>query len=189
MEDEKIISLYVERSEDAITETDKKYGVRCRKTAYNILQNREDSDECANDTYMRLWNTIPPTKPSPLSAFIYRIVRNLALDRVKAALRKRRAENNYTDVYNELSDCIPAPDNVVKTVEGKELTEMIDRFLDTLGREKKVMFLMRYWNFSPVADIANRLSISESKVRVTLMRTREKLREYLEKEGIRHRKE
>lgn len=184
MEDEKIISLYKERSEDAIAETDKKYGVRCRTTAYNILQNREDSDECANDTYLRLWNTIPPKEPSPLSAFIYRIVRNLALDRVKAALTKRRSENNYLDVYNELSDCVPAPDNVAKTVEGKELTEMIDSFLDTLGREKKVMFLMRYWNFSPVSEIAKRLGIGESKVRVTLMRTREKLREYLEGEGV-----
>ena len=184
MEDEKIISLYVERSEDAITETDKKYGVRCRKTAYNILQNREDSDECANDTYMRLWNTIPPTKPSPLSAFIYRIVRNLALDRVKAALRKRRAENNYTDVYNELSDCIPAPDNVSKTAEEHELSELIDRFLSTLGPEKKAMFLMRYWNFCTIPDIAQKLGVGESKVMVTLMRTRNKLKEYHEKEGI-----
>lgn len=184
MEDEKIISLYKERSESAISETDKKYGARCRTTAYNILQNREDSEECANDTYMKLWNAIPPQEPSPLAAFIYRIVRNLALDRVKAALRKRRAQNNYTDVYEELSDCIPSPENVERTVEGKELTELIDRFLDTLGREKKVMFLMRYWNFSTSADIAKRLCLSESKVRVTLMRTREKLREYLEKEGV-----
>ena len=176
MEDEKIISLYKERSESAISETDKKYGARCRTTAYNILQNR--------DTYMRLWNTIPPQEPSPLAAFIYRIVRNLALDRVKAALRKRRAQNNYTDVYNELSNCIPSPENIERTVEVKELTTLIDRFLDTLGRDKKVMFLMRYWNFSTSLDIAKRLGVSESKVRVTLMRTREKLKEYLEKEGV-----
>lgn len=184
MEDEKIISLYKERSESAISETDKKYGVRCRSTAYNILQNREDSEECANDTYMKLWNAIPPQEPSPLAAFIYRIVRNLALDRVKAALRKRRAGENYTDVYNEISDCIPSGENVAKSVEDKELTALIDRFLDTLSREKRTMFLMRYWNFSTSADIAKRLCLSESKVRVTLMRTREKLREYLEKEGV-----
>ncbi len=184
MEDEKIISLYKERSESAITETDKKYGAVCRATAYNILQNREDSEECTNDTYMRLWNAIPPQEPSPLSAFIYRIVRNLAFDRVKTAMRKRRAQNNYTDVYEELSECIPSPENVEKTIEGKELSRLIDRFLDTLPRDKKVMFLMRYWGFSTSADIADRLGMSGSRVRVTLMRTREKLKRYLEKEGI-----
>ncbi len=184
MEDEKIIELYKERSETAITETDRKYGAQCRSTAYNILQDREDSEECANDTYMRLWNSIPPKEPSPLAAFIYRIVRNIALDRVKAAFRKRRFAGNYTDVYDELTDCIPAADNVAKTVEDSELSAVIDRFLDTLGREKKAMFLMRYWDFRPVADIAQRLGIGESKVKVTLLRTREKLREYLEREGI-----
>lgn len=135
MEDEKIILLYKERSEDAISETDKKYGARCRATAYNILQSREDSEECTNDTYMRLWNTIPPQEPSPLAAFIYRIVRNLALDRVKLLHRKRRLGENYTDVYNELSDFIPSPENIERTVEVKELTALIDRFLDTLGRD------------------------------------------------------
>lgn len=184
MEDEKIISLYKERSESAISETDKKYGARCRATAYNILQSREDSEECANDTYLRLWNAIPPAEPSPLAAFIYRIVRNIALDRVKLLHRKRRAGENYTDVYNEISDCIPSGENVAKSVEDKELTALIDRFLDTLSREKRTMFLMRYWNFCTVADIAKRLGISESKVKVTLMRTREKLREYLVKEGV-----
>ena len=184
MEDEKIIELYKDRSENAIAETDKKYGAKCRNTAFNILRSHEDSEECANDTYMRLWNTIPPKEPLPLAAFVYRIVRNIALDRVKAAFRKRRFSGNYTDVYDELEDCIPAPDDVAKAVEDSELTEVIDRFLDTLSREKKAMFLMRYWNFCTVSEIAGRLGIGESKVRVTLMRTREKLREYLEKEGI-----
>ena len=184
MEDEKIIALYFERSEDAISETDRKYGDRCRNTAYNILQNREDSEECANDTYMRLWNTIPPKEPSPLGAFIYRIVRNLSLDRIRHSLAAKRLNGNYAAVYDELTDCIPAPDNVERTVEGEELAHLIDSFIDTLGREKKVIFLMRYWNFCTVPDIAKRLGIGESKVKVTLMRTREKLKEYLEGEGI-----
>ena len=184
MDDDKIIKLYFERSEKAISETDKKYGGRCRLTAYSILGSREDSEECTNDTYMRLWNAIPPKEPSPLCAFIMRIVRNLALDRVKRSFAAKRAEGNYAAVYEELSDCIPAPDNVERTVEGRELSALIDRFLDTLGQEKKTVFLMRYFSFYPVSEIAGRLGFTESKVKVTLMRTREKLKEYLESEGI-----
>ena len=184
MEDEKIIRLYFDRSEDAITETDKKYGVKCRATAYNILHSREDSEECSNDTYLRLWNSIPPAEPSPLYTFIMRIVRNLALDRIRRANAARRSGGNYAAVYEEIRDCIPAPDNVSKTAEAHELSELIDRFLSTLSREKKAMFLMRYWNFCTISDIAQRLGVGESKVMVTLMRTRNKLREYLEKEGI-----
>ena len=184
MDDEKIVGLYLERSEDAIAETDRKYGVKCRTTSYNILQNREDSEECTNDTYLKLWNTIPPKEPDPLCAFIMRIVRNISLDRVKRRLTAKRQDSSYTLVYDELGDCIPSNENVERYVEGKELAAMIDSFLDTLSREKKVMFLMRYWNFSTVPEIAKRLGLSESKVKVTLMRTREKLKEYLEKEGV-----
>lgn len=184
MDDEKIIKLFFDRSEDAISETDKKYGAKCRSTAYNILRSREDSEECANDTYMRLWNAIPPKKPSPLYTFIMRIVRNIALDRIRRASAARRSDGNYAAVYEEIKDCIPAPDNVSKTAEEHELSELIDRFLSTLGPEKKAMFLMRYWNFCTIPDIAQKLGVGESKVMVTLMRTRNKLKEYLEKEGI-----
>ncbi len=184
MEDKKIVELYLGRSEEAITETDLKYGVKCRSTSYNITQNREDSEECTNDTYLKLWNIIPPKEPEPLCAFVMRIVRNISLDRVRRKLAAKRSDSSYTVVYDELSDCIPSSENVEKYVEGKELAMLIDRFLDTLDREKKVIFLMRYWNFSTVPDIAKRLGLSESKVKVTLMRTRGKLKEYLEKEGV-----
>ncbi len=184
MEDEKIIELYFERSEDAIRETDRKYGVKCRSTAYNILQDREDSEECTNDTYLRLWNVIPPQRPSPLLTYIMRIVRNLALDRVRRAKASKRADDNYRAVYDEIKDMIPAPDSVTKTVEGRELSALIDRFLAEQSREKRAVFLMRYWNFCSVSEIAQRLGIGESKVMVTLMRTRNKLKEFLEKEGV-----
>lgn len=184
MDDEKIIELYFARSETAISETDRKYGDNCRRTAYNILRDRQDSEECANDTYMRLWSIIPPQKPHPLYAFIMRIVRNIALDRVKQYSAIKRGGEVYTEAYDELSECVPAKDNVPKTVEGMELTKKIEKFLGTLPREKKRMFLMRYWSFMTVPEIAQRLGVSESKVKVTLMRTREKLKQFLEKEGI-----
>ena len=184
MEDKQIIELYFERSDEAIAETDKKYGDRCRRTAFNILRSREDSEECTNDTYLKLWNTIPPKEPSPLSAFIARIVRNLALDRVKYSLASKRADSNYSVAYDELSECVPSPENVERVIEAKELTGKVEEFLDKLGKEKKTIFLMRYWNFCTVPDIARELGIGESKVKVTLMRTRAKLKEYLEKEGL-----
>ena len=184
MDDKKIIELYFARSERAISETDKKFGSNCRRTAYNILRNIQDSEECTNDTYMRLWSVIPPQKPIPLYAFIMRIVRNLALDRVKQFSAIKRGGEVYDAAYDELSECVPSKDNVQKTVEGMELTESIEKFLSTVSREKKRIFLMRYWSFMTVQEISERLGLSESKVKVTLMRTREKLKKYLEKEGI-----
>ena len=184
MDDKRIIELYFARSETAISETDKKYGGKCRRTAYNILRNIQDSEECANDTYMKLWSIIPPQKPDPLCAFILRIVRNIALDRVKRYSAIKRGGEVYDTAYDELSECIPSGDSVEKTVESAELTAKIERFLGTLSGEKKKMFLMRYWSFMTVPEIAARLGVGESKVKVTLMRTREKLKAYLEKEGI-----
>lgn len=184
MEDEKIIELYFARSEEAIAETDKKYGESCRHTAYNILRDHRDSEECASDTYMKLWSIIPPRRPNPLYAFIMRIVRNIALDRVRQYSAIKRGGEIYDAAYDELSECVPSNENVPHTVEGRELTRLIEKFLRTLPREKKAIFLMRYWNFMTVPEIAGRIGIGESKVKVTLMRTREKLKNYLEKEGV-----
>ncbi len=184
MDDKKIIELYFARSETAVTETDRKYGDKCRRTAYNILRNMQDSEECANDTYMKLWSVIPPQEPNPLYAFIMRIVRNIALDRVKRYSAMKRGGEVYDAAYDELAECVPSKENVNETVESAELTGKIEKFLGTLPREKRRMFLMRYWSFMTVPEIARRLGVGESKVKVTLMRTREKLKAYLEKEGI-----
>ena len=184
MDDEKIIELYFARSENAISETDKKYGKNCRRTALNILRSEQDSEECVNDTYMRLWNVIPPQKPLPLCAFIMRIVRNIAIDMVKRYSAIKRGGEMYDTAYDELSECVPSRENVAEAAETAELTAEIEKFLGTLSREKKRIFLMRYWSFMTVAEIAENLGIGESKVKVTLMRTREKLKQFLEKEGI-----
>jgi RNA polymerase sigma-70 factor (ECF subfamily) len=184
MTDEEIVDLYFGRSENALKETDQKYGAKCRAAACNILKDHGDSEECTNDTYMKMWNAIPPNRPPHLYAFIIRIVRNTAIDMIRRREAKRRSEGNYAAVYDEIKDCIPAADNVEKTVEAGELTELIERFLNGQNKDKKTMFMMRYFSFCSVAEIAAKLGVSESKVTVTLTRVRSKLREYLEKEGI-----
>ena len=184
MTDEEIVELYFDRSENAVKETDNKYGAKCRAAACRILKDHGDSEECTNDTYMKMWNAIPPYRPLCLYAYVIRIVRNTAIDMIRRRDAKRRSEGEYAAVYDEIKDCIPATDNVEKTVEANELTELIERFLNGQSKEKKTMFMMRYFSFCSVAQIASELGVGESKVTVTLTRIRSKLREYLEKEGI-----
>ena len=183
LEDEAIIDLYFERSENAISETDRKYGEHCRRLAYRISGSHEDSEECTNDTYLKLWNAIPPTRPNPLGGYISRIVRNLAINAMEKASTLRRGGGQLREVYDELSDCIPDPANVERQVEDNELSAAIGRFIKSLDREKKLIFLKRYYHVCTVSEIADQLCVSESKVKSALMRLRGKLREFLEKEG------
>ena len=184
MNDEKIIELYFARSEDAITETDRKYGESCRKTAYNILGSHEDSEECTNDTYMKVWNVIPPQRPAKLGAFVMRILRNIAID----LLRHRSAAKSgggYSSVgYDEIADCLPSPESVDGTADRNAAKKAIEKFLSTLPRDKKIMFMKRYFYCCTCSEIASDLNTTEGKVKMSLQRMREKLREHLEKEGI-----
>ncbi len=184
MNDEKIIELYFARSEDAITETDRKYGTCCRRTAFGILGSHEDSDECVNDTYMKVWDAIPPERPAKLGAFVVRIVRNIALD----LFRRRSSVKNgggYNSVdFEEIAECLPAAETVESAVNRQAVLNAVQKFLSGLPKEKRVMFVRRYFYCCTCAEIADELGISEGKAKVTLQRTREKLREYLEKEGI-----
>ena len=183
MEDSKIIDLYWARKEQALAETDAKYGSYCRTIARNILRNFEDTEECVSDTWLHAWNSMPPQRPGILSAFLGRITRNLSFDRCKYQQAAKRGGGTLPLALDELSECVPAPGRVEHALEERELADSIDRFLRTLPEETRNIFLRRYWYCDATADIAARYSLTESKVRVTLHRTRGKLAAYLQERG------
>lgn len=184
MEEKQIIDLYWARSETAISETAKKYGRFCHSIAFNILSNREDSEECVNDTYLHAWNAIPPRRPNRLSAFLGRITRNLALKKYESDTAAKRGGGQVPLALEELAECIPAPNSVEQQVDDRVLAEVLNRFLAGLSPETRRIFLRRYWKLDTVNQIAQELGIGESKVKMSLMRTRGKLRSFLEQEGI-----
>ena len=182
MDDSKIIELFYARSEQAIMELSKKYGAVCSKVARNILNNSLDAEECVNDAYLGAWNTIPPQNPAPLLAYVCRIVRNLSTARYHANTALKR--NSYYDaVLDELEECLASPADVEMEISAKELSGAVDRFLDTLDQDARVMFVRRYWYSDSIPEIAARFGTSNNNVSVRLSRTREKLKKYLWKEG------
>ena len=185
MEDSKIIDLYWARKEQALAETDAKYGSYCRTIARNILRNFEDTEECVSDTWLHAWNSMPPQRPGILSAFLGRITRNLSFDRCKYQQAAKRGGGALPLALDELGECIPASGRVEHELEKKELAAAIDRFLRTLPEKDCNLFLRRYWYVDTIAEIARQYGMTESKVKMQLSRTKEKLRIYLEKEGIR----
>jgi len=184
VEDKQIVDLFWARSEAAITETDKKYRRYCHSIAYNILNSKEDSEECVNDTYIRAWNSIPPQKPNRLSTFLGKITRNLALDRYKAMNTQKRRDGNMTVAIDELSECIPSLTYPTDITDDIALRDSLNSFLRSLPRQTMRIFLRRYWYMASVAEIAEEFAVSQSKVKITLHRTRKSIKKYLEKEGI-----
>lgn len=184
MNDNQIIDLFFERSEEAISVTADKYGRYCYTIAHNILNDAEDSEECVNDTYLKAWESIPPKRPEKLAAFLGKLTRNLAIDRYRYYASKKRCEGQIMLALDELAECVPASDDTEKAVTDKELTEVLNRFLADLPAEKRQIFMRRYWYMSQVKDIAEDFGISESKVKMTLLRLRNKLKQILEREGI-----
>ncbi len=183
MDDSKIIELLWNRDESGIDETRRKYGGYCYSVAYNILGDRHDSEEAVNDTYLGVWNAIPPHKPDIFSSFIARITRNISLKIWRYKYAQKRG-CSMAESLEELGDCIPASSSIENEIETKELSVHIDAFLRTLKENDRVVFLRRYWFCDSIADIAKRFGSSESKVKMQLYRTREKLLKYFEKEGI-----
>ncbi len=183
MEDEGIIALYFQRSEDAIAQTDKKYGGLCRQISLNILQNRQDSEECVSDTYLHTWNAIPPQRPTRFSAFLARIVRNLSINRLKFNTRKKRC-SEYDLALEELSSVLSGGDDPQKIVEARLLQELLEQFVCALPDDARLVFMGRYWHFDPVAKIAKKTGFSQSKVKMLLLRTRESLRTFLQSQGV-----
>lgn len=184
MEDREIIELFFRREQQAVRETDKKYGVRCRGIADGILQNREDAEECVSDTYMAAWNSIPPTRPASFKAYIFRIVRNISVNRAKERLAAKRGGGNLEAALDELEGCLASNYSLEGEYEAKELAREINKFLRTLSKDDRLIFMHRYWLVLTTREIADRLEMTESKVRTSLSRTRDKLRRHLKKEGL-----
>lgn len=184
MEDKKIIKLLFQRAEQALDLLAARYGPRLLLTARNILSDRQDAEECVSDTYLAIWNAIPPREPDPLAGFVYKTGRNLALKRLRYETARKR-DSRYDLSIEELSSCLSGG-SLEQTLSARELGLAIDRFLDTLPRDSRIIFLRRYWFGDSINEIASTLGRSEGAVTVRLSRVREKLRAQLEKEGYFH---
>ena len=178
IDDEKIIDLFFERSEQGVRELDNKYGAICHNLSYNIVNNRQDAEECVNDAYLGAWNAIPPARPNPLLSYIMKIVRNISL---KIYWRKEAAKrsSHYTIALEEIEACIADQKTVEDEIEARELARIIEDFLDTLTVENRVIFMRRYWFADSYKDIAELVGLSEKNISVRLTRIREKMKQYL----------
>ena len=183
MDDSRIIGLFFARSEQAIIELSNKYGAICNKVADNILNNRLDSEECVNDAYLGVWNTIPPQRPDPLLSYVCRIVRNLALKKYHENTAQKR-NSRYDAALDELADCIPASFSVEDEIMAKEVAGLMDGFLETLDQQSRIMFIRRYWYADSIEEIAALFHRSKHYVSVRLFRTRKALGQHLKKEGV-----
>ena len=184
MIDQQLIELYFARSEQAIAETAKQYGSMCYTISYNILHKREDAEECVNDTYLSAWNHIPPTRPSIFSVYLSRITRNLSIDRWRENHAGKRGKGQVPMAAEELEYCLTKGDNPEKAYLQKELTAVLNEFLGTLPQAERKVFVARYWYLDAIGDIANNFGFSVPKVKNMLMRTRRKLKKYLEQKGV-----
>ena len=184
MNDKSIVDLYFSRDEEAITQTDKKYGRYCYSIAYNILTNKEDAEESVSDTYMTAWRAIPPRRPSVLSTFLGKITRHISIDRWRERSAYKRGGGEVTLALDELEDCVAGLQNVEMEYERKELIRAYVKFLDALPVTERRVFLRRYWYVDSVEAIAEKFGFSQSKVKTMLYRTRKKLRKTLWEEGF-----
>ena len=184
MNDDAILALYWQRSSEAVSATDAASGTYCYRIAYGILTNPEDSEESVNDTWLAAWDSIPPTRPDSLKAYLGKLVRRISVSRLRRRLAAKRGGGEGALAMEELSECIPSASDPVRTVELRELTAALDRFLATLPAEERGVFVARYWYACPIADLADRLGRRPGAVKTQLYRTRSKLRAHLEQEGF-----
>ena len=184
MDDSKIIDLFFERSEKAISELSLKYGGICLKVATNVLRNHQDAEECVNDSYLSVWNAIPPKRPNPLLAFVCRLVRNISINRYEYNSAQKR-KGIYDVCLDELQECISSDETVESEYEASELSDHIDDYLDTLDKINRMIFVRRYWYMDSFKDIASLSGISEGAVRTRLSRLRGQLKLFLESRGVR----
>ena len=184
MEDEKIVSLYWERSEEAIRETEIKYDRYLFKIAQNILNDREDSRESVSDTYLAAWNSMPPHRPGVLSAYLAKLTRRISIDRFRYRTRQKREASEYTISLSELSECVSGDNSAEEIVNAKLLADCIGIYLRTQSDEARTAFLGRYYFLDSVREVAAYCGITESKCKTLLHRTRVGLKEYLRKEGF-----
>lgn len=183
MEDSRIIELFFERSDNAIDELSKKYGGICLNVAMNILHNYQDAEECVNDSYLGVWNTIPPQRPNYLLGFVCRIVRNISITRYKRNAAVKR-KGNYDLCVEEWKDYIASTKTVEDELSEEELSVYIDEFLDSLSKMNRMIFVRRFWYLDSYEDIARVSGLNEGAVRTRLSRTKAGLKKYLEKKGV-----
>ena len=183
MEDAQIVSLYWARSEDAIRETDAKYGAFCRTLAGNILSSREDAEECVNDTWHHAWNAMPEERPGLLRAWLGKVVRNLALDRWRSSHAQKRYDG-MERLLSELEDCVPARETVEESVEAAELGRVISTWLSALPEGDAALFVRRYWNGDALNALAKAQGVTAAKLAQKMYRLRLSLKTTLEQEGI-----
>lgn len=184
MNDNEIIALYWQRAESAVGETAGKYAQYCHSIAWNILHDTQDAEECVNDTWLRAWNAIPPQRPNCLAVFLGRITRNLSLDRCKRYTAEKRGRGQAALALDELDECVPAPSGVEQAMDDAALEKCLNRFLRGLPKQKRKVFVQRYWYLMPVREIAELAGESESQVKSALFRTRASLQSFLEREGV-----
>lgn len=184
MDDSQIVDLYWNRQGIAISETKKKYGRYLFSIANHILAQYEDSEECVNDTYLGAWNSIPPHRPVVLSTYLGKITRRLAMKKHRMNTADKRGGTQADLSLDELADCIPANRTIDEQLSQRALVSILNSFLSELPETQRQVFVCRYWYCDSIAEIAQRFSWSESKVKMTLLRTREKLKQRLKKEGI-----
>ena len=184
MDDNKIIDLYWARSQQAIVESQTKYGAYCRAIALNILDRAEDAEECVNDTWLRAWNAMPPQRPTVLQAFFARLTRNLSLDRWRRERAVKRGGSQTELALEELEGCLAAREQVEDTLNAEQTGAVISRFLRTLPEADRNLFVRRYWYLDNIQSIASRFHMTQTQVKSRLHRVRQKLRAELEKEGI-----
>ena len=184
MEDSFIVDLYWQRSEQAIAETEKKYGGACGSIARRFLPAAEDAEEIVQDAYLSLWNSIPPQRPEHLSAYLFRTVRNAAFSRFRADTAQKRGGGAADAALDELAECVAAGDDVERSVEARELARAVNAFLHTLSRNDRIIFTARYWLALPIPAIAERLGCREGRIHTSLCRSRKKLRGYLIREEL-----
>ena len=182
MDDLGIIELYFARDEQALKETDAKYGRLCHSIAYNILNNNEDAEECVNDTYIGVWNAIPPTRPNNLMAFVCRITRNLSLKRIESMARKKRSQATLVSL-DDLSEVL-SDERIAEGVSDEDIGKAISDFLKNEKEDARNVFIRKYYFFDSIAGISKRYGFTESKVKNMLYHTRNKLKEYLIREGV-----
>ena len=183
MEDDKIVQLYLNRDEGAIQFSSEKYGSRLRTLSLGITSDLQTSEECENDTYLQAWNLIPPNEPRTfLYAFLARIARHISIDRCRERASLKR-DGYIVELSEEMEMCLPATEDVESRIAEEELGKAISNYLHTISQEKRVIFVRRYFYLDSIAEISKRCAITESKVKSSLFRTRNDLREYLIKEG------
>ena len=184
MDDKSIVDLYFSRNEEAIIQTNRKYGPYCYSIAYNILANKEDAEESVSDTYMAAWKSIPPRRPAVLSTFLGKLTRHISIDRWRERSAAKRGGGEVPLALEELEDCISCMQDVEMEYERKEIITAYIKFLDALPVTERRVFLCRYWYVESIDAIAEKIGFSQSKVKTMLHRTRVKLRKQFTKEGF-----